>query len=96
MSKTEQRGAEDRAGARAGYEAKLAATTGKPSKVLRQHEVCDRSGFARNTIWKKVRAGEFPSPLDLGGGRIGWLEHEIEAWLQSRPRASWAPQAIAA
>lgn len=82
---------------RADFLAKLAVTQGgRPSKMLRQSEVCERSGYARNTIWKKVRAGEFPAPRDLGGGRIGWIEAEVEAWLQSRPRASWAPQAAAA
>jgi len=89
--------ASDRERSRADFESKLAATQGgKPSRVLRQTEVCERSGLARNTVWKKVRAGEFPAPIALGGGRIGWIEAEFESWLASRPRALWAPQAVAA
>ena len=38
----------------------------------------------RVTIWRKVRTGEFPAPLDLGRGRVGWREQDIEKWLESR------------
>lgn len=29
----------------------------------------------------------FPTPLKLGQRRIGFLEHEIDAWIESRKRA---------
>ena len=27
----------------------------------------------------------FPMPRQVGKGRIGWLEHEIEEWIATRP-----------
>ena len=32
---------------------------------------------SRFTIWRKVRDGKFPSPIDLGNGRIAWKESDI-------------------
>jgi predicted DNA-binding transcriptional regulator AlpA len=28
----------------------------------------------------------FPRAVEAGPGRIGWWEHEIDAWLKTRPR----------
>lgn len=39
---------------------------------------------SRFTIWRKVRIGEFPTPIDLGNGRIAWREQDILEWLESR------------
>lgn len=60
-------------------------------------DVLKRTGFrARSTLWRKVRAGEFPAPVDVGGGRVGWYEDEVVAWIAARPRVSWAPKGKAA
>jgi prophage regulatory protein len=57
--------------------------------ILRRKEVQARTGLSRSTIYARVAAGTFPSPIDLGGGRaVGWVDAEIEAWVQSRIQAS--------
>jgi predicted DNA-binding transcriptional regulator AlpA len=28
----------------------------------------------------------FPKAVQVSAGRIGWYEHEIDAWLEARPR----------
>ena len=43
---------------------------------------------SRKTIWLKVKQGKFPPPIDIGNGRVGWLESEILEWLESRPVAN--------
>ncbi len=55
-------------------------------KVLRIPEVLNKVGLSRSTIWRKVRDGKFPPPVLLGGNSIGWFNHEIEEWLEARPR----------
>jgi prophage regulatory protein len=35
-------------------------------------------------IRRLVRAGTLPAPIRLGTHRIGFLEHEIDAWLQAK------------
>ena len=39
---------------------------------------------SRVTIWRRVRNKEFPAPIDLGHGRIGWRESTILEWVESR------------
>jgi prophage regulatory protein len=61
-------------------------------RILNAKETLSRAGFrARSTLWRKVRHREFPAPVDLGGGRVGWFEDEVVAWMESRPRVAWAP-----
>ncbi len=53
--------------------------------LLRRHQVQARTGLSRSTIYARIAAGTFPRPIDLGGGRsVGWIEAEIDAWVQSR------------
>jgi prophage regulatory protein len=35
-----------------------------------------------------VSQGTFPKPVGLGGRAVGWLEAEIQEWLQRRIEAS--------
>ena len=45
-----------------------------------------RSGLSRATICRRVRAGQFPQPVSLGGGLLGFYSDEITQWLEDRPR----------
>jgi len=53
--------------------------------ILRRKQVEIRTGLSRSTIYARISEGAFPRPIDLGGGRaVGWIEAEIEEWLQNR------------
>ena len=54
------------------------------SKVLRLTEVCDRTGLSKSSIYKKMEELNFPQSIALGARAVGWLEEEIEHWIQSR------------
>ena len=57
--------------------------------ILRRKQVELRTGLSRSTIYARIAAGTFPRPIDLGGGRaVGWIEGEIENWLNYRIEAS--------
>ncbi len=43
--------------------------------------------WGRTTLWRKVRAGEFPPPRALSENRKAWLESELLKWVESRPVA---------
>jgi len=64
---------------------------GPPTRMIRFGEVIERTGLSRTTIWRKVRGGEFPAPVQLGVNSVGWPEHEVEDWRNSRPRVHYAP-----
>lgn len=64
--------------------------------MLRSPAVMERTGLSRTTIWRRVRAGTFPAPVDLGNGLIGWPEPSIETWLRNRPSVPYASEHEAA
>lgn len=58
-------------------------TQEKPSRIIRKPEVIRRTGLSDTSIWRRERDGKFPRRLPLGGGSVGWLESEIETWIES-------------
>ena len=61
--------------------------------MLRAAEVMARVGLSRTTIWRRVRAGTFPAPVELGENSIGWPENLITSWIESRKRRTYGAQA---
>jgi prophage regulatory protein len=55
-----------------------------PERVLRLREVVSRVGLSRATVWRKIRARDFPAPLALGPQSVGWIEREIADWIAER------------
>ena len=56
--------------------------------ILRLPAVKTQTGLSRSTIYLRVSQGVFPRPVSLGGRAVGWLEAEIQEWLQRRIEAS--------
>jgi prophage regulatory protein len=56
--------------------------------ILRLPAVKTSTGLFRSTIYLRVSQGTFPRPVSLGGRAVGWLEAEIQEWLQRRIEAS--------
>jgi prophage regulatory protein len=59
----------------------MAHTNQEKLTILRRNRVEDRTGLSRSTIYLRIQEGTFPRPISLGAQAVGWLEHEIEAWL---------------
>ena len=53
-------------------------------KFLRLSDVKERTGLSRSTIYLSISKNTFPRPISLGARCVGWLESEIEGWIQSR------------
>ena len=56
-------------------------------RMLRLPEVAEVTGLSKTTIWRRVRSGDFPAPVRLGGRgsrSVGWRKSDIEDWLDSR------------
>ena len=56
-------------------------------RVMRLDEVVARVGLSKSTVWRYIDEGDFPPPIKLGPRASGWIEHEIDDWIASRPRA---------
>lgn len=55
-------------------------------KILRTAAVCRETGVSRSTIWRWVKSGDFPAPIQLGPRAVAWPASEIADWMASRPR----------
>ena len=48
-------------------------------RMLRLPEVKNRTGFTRTPIYDRMKLKLLPSPVNLGGHRVGWPDNEIDA-----------------
>ena len=53
-----------------------------PIKILRLPEVIARVGLKRASIYRYISEKQFPKSVRIGVRAVGWLEHEIDGWLQ--------------
>lgn len=51
---------------------------------LRLTDVKARTGLSRSTIYLNISQGKFPPHIRLGSRCVGWLESEIDDWMQTR------------
>lgn len=65
--------------------------TDKPRvRILRIPRTEDITGLGKTAIMDLVAAGDFPQPVKISARAIGFFEHEVEAWIQDRPRVKKA------
>ncbi len=50
--------------------------------ILRRRQVSARTGLSRSSIYAKITEGTFPRPIALGARAVGWLEDEVEQFIQ--------------
>lgn len=60
------------------------------TRVIKLPEMSKRIGYARASIYAKLDPKNtqydplMPRPISLGGRAVGWIEAEVEEWLQGR------------
>lgn len=65
-------------------------------RLLAWPAVRERVGISRTTAWRLQKTGDFPLPVVISPGRVGWREEDIHHWLGSlaiRRNPSAAPAA---
>ncbi|WP_408997959.1 helix-turn-helix transcriptional regulator [Syntrophus buswellii] len=56
----------------------------KLRKIIRYPVVEKMTGLSRVTIWRMVKAGTFPKPIQLGSGSVGFFEDECVEWQEEK------------
>lgn len=57
-------------------------------RLMRLNEVIDAVGLSKSTIYREVKAGNFPEPVSITASRaVAWRVEEIDAWIDALPRA---------
>lgn len=55
----------------------------KKEKLIRMHEVLKRTGFCRAWIYRLIKLNRFPKPIKIGERAIGFIESELDAWIEN-------------
>lgn len=48
---------------------------------VRQSQLKAIIPFSATTLWRKVKAKEFPAPVKLSAGVTAWRVEEVRAWM---------------
>ena len=62
--------------------------TNMATSILRLPAVKSRTGLSRSSIYLRIKLGTFPEPISLGARAVGWIESEIQEWVEDRIEAS--------
>lgn len=57
-------------------------------KILRLPALKEYTGLSRSTIYLRISEGRFPKPISLGSRAVGWIEAEVDDWLNQQIEAS--------
>jgi len=63
-------------------------------KIIRRKQVEERIALSRSAIYDKLSPSSprfdpsFPRPITLGPNSVGWIEAEVDIWIQARVDAS--------
>ena len=58
-------------------------------RILRLEEVTRTVGLSKSTILRRIRHGQFPRPVRLGGPdtqAVGWRHSEVMKWVAKREK----------
>lgn len=63
---------------------------GYPSQItiLRLPAVKRRTGLSRSSIYEQMKKGLFPQSISLGARAVGWVQSDIDEWLNNRIKIS--------
>jgi prophage regulatory protein len=50
--------------------------------LLRIRHVIERVGLSRSAIYQRIKDGEFPKPISLGGRAVAWVSSEIDEFIE--------------
>ena len=69
--------------------------TASIKKILRLREVMNKTGLSKTTAYRLAKNPNsgFPAYVRLTEKAIGWYEHEIDAWINSRRTESFGGKA---
>ena len=52
--------------------------------ILRLPSVKERTGLSRSTIYLLILKGTFPKQIKLGERAVGWIESDINEWIDKQ------------
>lgn len=59
----------------------------KSNRIIRLRQTIEKTGLSRSTIYSLIKSGHFPQQVHLSPRAMGFLEHELDAWIADRAAA---------
>ncbi len=53
-------------------------------RLLRLPEVKNATALSRSSVYRLMEAGAFPASVQISARSIGWVEEEVQNWIQQR------------
>lgn len=53
-------------------------------KILRLAEVIKKTGLSRSMLYKLMKSRAFPLNLHISMKSVGWVDSEVEKWMENR------------
>lgn len=53
-------------------------------RLLKLPEVMSVTGLSRSSIYSFIQSNKFPASVPLGARAVGWLESDVNGWIQQR------------
>ena len=58
------------------------------TKIIRLPAVVDKTGEPRSSIYRMIKNKKFPKQIKLGERSVGWVEAEVNAWIEKKVNES--------
>jgi prophage regulatory protein len=65
-------------------ESSVPASNTRPIHILRLTQVIEHTGLKKTKIYELQSEGQFPMRVKITAHAVGWIEHEVQAWLAGR------------
>lgn len=57
----------------------------KPKNTfIRRPSVEHRTGLSTSSLYELIAKGQFPKPVSINTRSVGWIESEVDAWIEER------------
>ena len=54
------------------------------TRLITLRDLLNRIPYSRSHIYRLEKDGQFPRRVLVGRHRVGWVEREVEEWIQDR------------
>ncbi|EHO2015382.1 AlpA family transcriptional regulator [Escherichia coli] len=60
------------------------------NRFIKIESVLERCAISRATLYRLIKQGDFPRQVHLSQRAVGWLESDVDEWIDSRRRSATA------
>lgn len=53
-------------------------------RIIRLRDVMAITGLSRSTLYQYIKSGIFPAQIKLGMRCVGWIEQDVQQWIQDK------------